>query len=184
MHSLTHCTYLARCQGFDGNAWSLVMKERECQLWSFYTLLYGWYLFHIILSTKSCLIFFSIRFIIGFPGAWWILFWINHIMQMHTMQMITHLILGGILCKSCFPPHDFLLSFPPSLFSFSCSPVPLSLSRTFVVSRAESLAGSPGTALVSSLFYSFLLFTSESEYLNGASWVFSVQVFIFFYRKK
>lgn len=140
--------------------------------------------FHIILSTKSCLIFFSIRFIIGFPGAWWILFWINHIMQMHTMQMITHLILGGILCKSCFPPHDFLLSFPPSLFSFSCSPVPLSLSRTFVVSRAESLAGSPGTALVSSLFYSFLLFTSESEYLNGASWVFSVQVFIFFYRKK
>ncbi|XP_067277175.1 metal transporter CNNM2a isoform X1 [Pseudorasbora parva] len=56
------------------------------------------------------------------------------------------------------------------VLSLTSSPVPLSLSRTFVVSRAESLAGSPGTTLVSSPFSSLLLlnnlFTSESENVN------------------
>lgn len=48
---------------------------------------------------------------------------------------------------------DFLFFYfgPPSLFQ-----VPLSLSRTFVVSRAESLAGSPGTVAFSVDTYTHL----------------------------
>lgn len=47
------------------------------------------------------------------------------------------------------------------LYLFPPSQVPLSLSRTFVVSRAESLAGSPGTVAFS--VFARSLFTSKKH---------------------
>lgn len=174
MDSLTYCTYLSRCQDFNETIWSLVMKERE--VFTHFCMADIFISYNSFYQIMHEVLFYQIYYWISMRNTCSWLSLINQIMQMHTMQMITHLILDGILCKSCFPPHDFLLSFPRSLFSFSCSPVPLSLSRTFVVSRAESLAGSPGTTLVSSPFYSFIwIIFFTSEYLNGASWVFTVQ---------
>ncbi len=110
--------------------------------------------------------------------------------QSHYVCTLCKWLLFWFLMEFCVN-HTFfsMISFCLSLYfslPSSCSPVPLSLSRTFVVSRAESLAGSPGIALVSSpLFNSFhwiLSFTLESEDWNGALRVFPVQGLIFFYK--
>lgn len=75
-----------------------------------------------------------------------------------------------------FPLCRLLLFLSSFLFS-SLHPVPLSLSRTFVVSRAESLAGSPGTVILNltSLHSNSPLFrplTSVFLHVDFSVWIF------------
>ncbi len=101
---------------------------------------------------------------------------------MHTVQMITLLILDGILCKSYFLLLYFPLFFPPFLLLSSSS-----LLVSNLCGEQGRIAGgiSRYRTRFFTPFYSFhwiLSFTLESEDLNGALRVFPVQGLIFFYK--